>query len=83
VVADDVAAGDLIAAARAAGGRLVRDVRLFDRYAGGQVADGKVSLALRLTIADPGRTLTDEEIGGAVKRVRKRLARDFDAELRE
>ncbi len=82
VVADDVTAGALLAAARAAGGRLVRDVRLFDRYAGGQVSDGKVSLALRLTIADPGKTLTDEEITAAVNRVRKRLAKDFDAELR-
>jgi phenylalanyl-tRNA synthetase beta subunit len=33
-----------------------------------------VSLALRLSLADPGRTLTDEEIEAAVGRVRDALA---------
>ncbi len=33
-----------------------------------------MSLALRLTLADPGRTLTDDEIEAAVARVREALA---------
>ena len=33
----------------------------------------RVSLALRLELADPGRTLTDEEIEAAVARVREAL----------
>ncbi len=82
VVADTVSAGDVLTVARAAGGRLVRDVTLFDRYDGDQLPDGKVSLALRFTIADPERTLTDEEIAAPVNKVRKRLEREFDAELR-
>src|SRR4029453_10810094 len=47
-------------ARREAGAPLVRSVRVFDRYAGEQVEEGSVSLALRLELADPGRTLTDE-----------------------
>jgi phenylalanyl-tRNA synthetase beta chain len=82
VVADDVASADLLAAARAAGGALVRDARLFDRYAGDQVPAGKVSLAIRLTVADPGRTLTDEEIEAPVAAVVAALAERFGAELR-
>ena len=74
VVAEGVAAADLVAAARAAGAPLVRDVRVFDRYAGEQVEEGHVSLALRLSLADPGRTLTDDEIDAAVARVRDALA---------
>jgi phenylalanyl-tRNA synthetase beta chain len=73
VVAEAVPAADLVAAARAAGAPLVRDVRVFDRYAGAQVEAGHVSLALRLSLADPGRTLTDDEIDGAVARVREAL----------
>jgi phenylalanyl-tRNA synthetase beta chain len=37
------------------------------------VGEGSVSLALRLELADPGRTLTDEEIEAAVGRVREAL----------
>ena len=74
VVAEGVAAADLVEAARAAGAPLVRDVRVFDRYAGEQVEEGHVSLALRLSLADPGRTLTDDEIDAAVARVRDALA---------
>ena len=62
-----------MAAAREAGAPLVRDVSVFDRYAGEQVDEGHVSLALRLEIADPGRTLTDEEIDAAVARARDAL----------
>ena len=40
-------------------------VALFDRYAGEQVGEGKVSLALRLEFRAPDRTLTDEEVAGA------------------
>ncbi|MFN8122130.1 MAG: phenylalanine--tRNA ligase subunit beta [Thermoleophilia bacterium] len=82
VVADDVTAAELVRTARDAGGALVRDVRVFDRYAGAQVGEGRVSLALRLTIAEPGRTLTDEEITGAVDAVRAALGERHGAELR-
>jgi phenylalanyl-tRNA synthetase beta chain len=81
VVAEGVPAADLVSAARRAGAPLVREVRVFDRYAGEQVEAGHVSLALRLTLADPGRTLTDEEIEGAVTRVRDALA-EHGAQLR-
>ncbi|HET6690618.1 MAG TPA: phenylalanine--tRNA ligase subunit beta [Miltoncostaeaceae bacterium] len=74
VVAETVPAADLVAAARQAGAPLVRDVRVFDRYAGAQVEPGHVSLALRLSLADPGRTLTDDEIDAVVARVRDALA---------
>jgi phenylalanyl-tRNA synthetase beta chain len=73
VVPERARAADLVAAARQAGAPLVREVRVFDRYAGEQVGEGSVSLALRLTLADPGRTLTDEEIDAAVARVREAL----------
>ena len=82
IVDDSVRASDLIAAARTAGGILVRDVRLFDRYVGDPVPAGKVSLALRLTIADPGRTLTDDEIEAPVVAVVNALQGSFEAELR-
>ncbi len=82
LVPDTVTAAEVTAAARTAGGALVHDVRLFDRYAGDPVPAGKVSLALRLAIADPGRTLTDEEIDTPVAAVVAVLQERFGAELR-
>ena len=45
VVGDDIAASTLIATARQAGGALVRDARVFDRYAGEQIGAHRVSLS--------------------------------------
>ena len=81
VIADGVSAAAVVAAAEDAHS-LVRAARVFDFYRGDQVPDGKVSLAVRLTIADPERTLTDQEIDGAVEAVVARLAADHDAGLR-
>ncbi|MFN8109172.1 MAG: phenylalanine--tRNA ligase subunit beta [Thermoleophilia bacterium] len=82
VVADDIPSAALVDTARRAGGDLLRDVRVFDRYAGAQVGEGKVSLALRLVIGDPGTTLTDEQIAEVVDAVRAALAHDHGAVLR-
>jgi phenylalanyl-tRNA synthetase beta chain len=73
VVPEGTRAADLVAAAGRAGAPLVRSVSVFDRFEGEQVGEGHVSLALRLEIADPGRTLTDEEIDAAVARAREAL----------
>jgi phenylalanyl-tRNA synthetase beta chain len=82
VVADEVSAATLVATARRAGGALVRDARIFDRYAGAQIGAQRVSLAIRLVIADPSRTLTDDEIGAVVGAVRQALTHQHGAELR-
>jgi phenylalanyl-tRNA synthetase beta chain len=52
-----------------AGEGLVADVRLFDVYRGGQVAEGRRSLAWTVRLQAPDRTLTDDEVG----QVRRRL----------
>jgi phenylalanyl-tRNA synthetase beta chain len=73
IVSEDVRAADLTATAVSAGEPLVRDAQVFDRYVGPQVGDGLVSLALRVHLADPGRTLTDDEIDATVDAVRAAL----------
>lgn len=82
LVPDDLPSVKLIESARSAGAPLVRSAEIFDRYVGEQVAEGNVGLAIRLTLVDPGRTLTDDEIDAAVGRVVGALA-DLGATLRE
>jgi phenylalanyl-tRNA synthetase beta chain len=82
IVADDVAADDVLAAVRGAGGRLLRGVRVFDVYRGAQVGDGRKSLALALTFQAPDRTLSDDDVGPVRDRVVKALATHVGGELR-
>jgi phenylalanyl-tRNA synthetase beta chain len=81
VVSDEVPAARLPEVASAAA-KLVRDAYVFDRYAGDQVPEGKVSLALRLTIADPGKTLNEDEIDAQVQAVAAALETELGATLR-
>src|SRR5690606_31513516 len=62
VVASETSAGTLESIIKQAGGKLLKDVKLFDLYEGDNVEEGKKSLALSLTYFDPERTLTDEEV---------------------
>ena len=63
VVDDSIGADELAAVLRSAGGELVTDVELFDVFRGDSVGEGRRSLAYRLRIQAPDRTLTDTELG--------------------
>ncbi len=75
-------AGEILAAIEKAGGADLVSVELFDRYQGGGVAEGRVSLAFRLVFQRTDRTLTDAEVTAATDRVVRMLAHRFDARLR-
>ncbi|REB06601.1 phenylalanine--tRNA ligase subunit beta [Sporosarcina sp. BI001-red] len=62
VVSKDEAAGSLMDIIQEAGGKLLKDVAVFDLYEGDKVEEGTKSLAFSLTYFDPERTLTDEEV---------------------
>jgi phenylalanyl-tRNA synthetase beta chain len=84
VVADKLAHDALIATL--ADDALVQRVTLFDIYrpaqAGGGLAAGERSLALRLDLLDPAATLTDERIDAVVAAAVARAARAHGARLR-
>jgi phenylalanyl-tRNA synthetase beta chain len=82
VVAEDVAAGELVEAAREAAGPDLREMRVFDVYRGGQIPDGKKSIAFRVEFQSPERTLSDEDARELRERIVTALADRFDAELR-
>jgi phenylalanyl-tRNA synthetase beta chain len=54
---------------RSAAPETLASVGEFDRYLGKGVPDGRVSLSLRLTFRSPERTLTDEEVEAALRRI--------------
>ncbi len=81
VVGDDVPAEKVAEAITAAGGKLLRSVRLFDRYAGAPVPVGQVSLAYSL-VYQADRTLTDTEVNAAHEKILAALEKKFGAKLR-
>jgi phenylalanyl-tRNA synthetase beta chain len=61
---------------------LVREARLFDRYTGEQIGEGKKSLAFEITYQSPEHTLTDEDVARAQRGIVERLKRQLGAVLR-
>ena len=58
----DVAAGDVLRAARGADKALIAGAHIFDVYEGEKVGEGRKSLALEVTLQPRDKTLTDDEI---------------------
>ncbi len=65
-----------------AGGRLVKEARLFDVYQGEPIPPDKRSLAYSITYQAPECTLTDEEVAKAQQGIVSALNREFGAILR-
>jgi phenylalanyl-tRNA synthetase beta chain len=82
VVANDLPAERVVAEIRAAGGDLVRDVRLFDLYRGPSIPHGMKSLAFALSYQADDRTLADKEIDKLHKKVQDRLVHVLKASIR-
>jgi len=87
VVGPTVSHESLIAAVHSAPTEgIVRDARLFDVYrpkqAGGDLAEGERSVALRLELLDEAQTLTDERIDATVRAVLQSLTERLGARLR-
>ncbi|WP_449537195.1 phenylalanine--tRNA ligase subunit beta [Ferdinandcohnia sp. Marseille-Q9671] len=82
VVDKSVAAGDMKQVIIEAGGKLLRDVTIFDLYEGERMEEGKKSVAYSIKYFDPERTLTEEEVTKAHEKVLTAVAEKFDATLR-
>jgi phenylalanyl-tRNA synthetase beta chain len=82
IVGRDAPAAAVVQQARRAGGKLVRSVQVFDVYEGDQVPADKRSLALRVVMRAPDRTLNEKDIAGVRAKILKALEREFQAALR-
>jgi phenylalanyl-tRNA synthetase beta chain len=81
-VPEDVAAADVVEAARAAAGPELREMRVFDVYHGEQVGPGRKSIAFRVAFQSPERTLTDGDAAALRERIVAAVGDRFDGELR-
>ncbi|MDE5839330.1 MAG: phenylalanine--tRNA ligase subunit beta, partial [Muribaculaceae bacterium] len=68
--------------ARKAGGKLLRDIRLFDVYEGRNLPEDKKSYAVSFTIQDPENTLKDKQIDSVMDKIIKSMQQQLGATLR-
>ena len=81
-VDEAVSAAAVEDAIRTAGGELLWSVELFDVYRGHGVADGRRSLAFRLRLQAPDRTLTDADVAAVRTTVIEAVQAALPATLR-
>jgi phenylalanyl-tRNA synthetase beta chain len=81
VVDEDVPAADVVEAIRQAVDE-VREARVFDVYRGGQIPDGRKSVAVAVSFQASDRTLSDDEAAAMRELIVGALRDGFGAELR-
>lgn len=62
---------------------LVKKAELFDMFQGESIGENKKSLAYRLTLSSPERTLNADEVEAIVVKIRELLKKKFQATFRE
>jgi phenylalanyl-tRNA synthetase beta chain len=77
-----VKAEDIVQTAVKAGGSLVTEARIFDRYDGKGVPAGKVSLGVRFALQAADRTLTQQDSDAASQAIVDEMTKRFGAVLR-
>jgi phenylalanyl-tRNA synthetase beta chain len=82
IIEEAIPAAQVEAEIRAAGGELLRSVRLFDVYRGQGIPEGSKSLAYALTYQVDDRTLNDKEVAQAHKKIESRLRHVLGAQIR-
>ncbi|MDM7955906.1 phenylalanine--tRNA ligase subunit beta [Blastomonas sp.] len=76
-----MAAGDLVRAVKGADKKLITDVRVFDSFAGAGVPEGKLSLAIEVTLQPVDKSFADDDLKAIADAIVKAAAK-LGAELR-
>jgi len=82
LIKEDVLIKEIQAMIKQRAGKILESISLFDVYKGNQVPEGMKSVAYSLVFRASDRTLTDEEVGKAMKKITEGLNFQFGAELR-
>ncbi len=83
VVERSVSAAQVMGCARKAAPGFLHELKLFDVYQGEHIDSGRKSIALGLTLQEQSRTLTEEDVEGAIQGILKALNTELGATLRD
>ncbi len=82
IVGKDVLNSQLTSVIKNAGGAILKETRLIDRYTGKQIPDDKISLTYRLEYQDLRKTLEEKEISSVHAKILRDLEEKLSAKLR-
>lgn len=82
IVGEEIPVQELFDTIKGLGVNLLEEVNVFDVYYGGNIPEGKRSIAVRLMYRSPDRTLTDEEVNVAHAAILSKLKDRFGIEVR-
>jgi phenylalanyl-tRNA synthetase beta chain len=82
-IPQDIAYGVLKKSLMKAGKPLVQHLEVFDVYQGPHVPEGQKSIALRLTLQDSDKTLSEKTIEDVLSAITQALSKDVKAVLRD
>ncbi len=82
VIDEKYSSGQVINLVRKVDTELIKDVKIFDIYQGGNIAPGKKSIAFNVTLEPKDKTLSDKEIEEVSKKIISKVQEATDATLR-
>ena len=83
LVPRDILVEEVLNKIEIAGGKLVRDIDLFDIYEGDEVSEGKKNLAFHIIYQSEDKTLSSEEIDKIQDKIMKALEEKKDWQVRK
>ena len=63
--------------------KIIKNVIIFDLFEGGKVAEGKKSIAIKVTLQPQEKTFTDKEIENLSTKIIDLISKSFEGELRQ
>lgn len=82
LIDENITFAELERVAKTAGGKILREVQLFDVYSGKNLPEGKISYALRFRLQDDKATLAEKQIEKVMKNIRTQLEERLGATIR-
>ena len=83
VLEKEIPASDLVKEIKKSGGKLLKDIKIFDKYEGERIDSNKKSLAFKLTFNDLNKTLTDDEVMDIFNKIITNVCNKFNCTLRD
>jgi len=83
ICGSEVTVAQIIKTAKSAGGKYLKDCKLFDVYQDEKLGTGFKSVAISLEFRADDRTLADDDVKPAVDKIVEELKKRYDAKLRQ
>ncbi|MCL2567077.1 MAG: phenylalanine--tRNA ligase subunit beta [Alphaproteobacteria bacterium] len=82
IVDKNITAGEMIRLVKSVDKKIITNVDVFDVYEGGNIEDGKKSIAITTTLQAADKTFVEEEIAGLSNKIIAVLEKSLNAKLR-